>query len=176
MASSASISSSVVPAADLKSFQEHLAKSKRILAVLGAGLSASSGLPTFRGAGGLWRTHDATALATPEAFTHDPGLVWQFYNYRRHMALGVKPNKAHYALAELARRKDDFITVSQNVDGTVVLRYLKKDSLTNLADMSNRIITPSRPSSREAQAPSWLPLRPQMLRFLLQLLRKRQFH
>jgi NAD-dependent deacetylase sirtuin 5 len=111
------MASSIVPAKDLASFQAHLAKSTRILALLGAGLSASSGLPTFRGAGGLWRTHDAVSLATPEAFTRDPALVWHFYNYRRHMALGVKPNPAHYALAELARQKQGFLTLSQNVDG-----------------------------------------------------------
>jgi NAD-dependent deacetylase sirtuin 5 len=80
-------------------------------------VSASSGLPTFRGAGGLWRTHDAVQLATPDAFQRDPGLVWQFYSYRRHMALKAKPNPAHYALAELARKKDGFLTLSQNVDG-----------------------------------------------------------
>ncbi|EMD97848.1 hypothetical protein COCC4DRAFT_200794 [Bipolaris maydis ATCC 48331] len=108
---------SLVPQEELESFQQHLAKSTRILALLGAGLSASSGLPTFRGAGGLWRTHDATSLATPEAFERDPALVWQFYSYRRHMALKAKPNAAHYALAELARKKDEFITLSQNVDG-----------------------------------------------------------
>jgi NAD-dependent deacetylase sirtuin 5 len=107
----------LVPQKDLESFQQHLNNSTRILALLGAGLSASSGLPTFRGAGGLWRTHDATQLATPEAWARDPGLVWQFYNYRRHMALKAKPNPAHYALAELARRKEDFVTLSQNVDG-----------------------------------------------------------
>lgn len=112
-------SSSAVPGvaqADLESFTAHLQKSRRIMALLGAGLSASSGLPTFRGAGGLWRDHDATQLATPEAFEEDPGLVWQFYSYRRHMALKAKPNPAHYALAELARKKD-FITITQNVDG-----------------------------------------------------------
>ncbi|KAF2749503.1 DHS-like NAD/FAD-binding domain-containing protein [Sporormia fimetaria CBS 119925] len=118
MASSAASKPSVVDPTDLKSFQDHLKNSKRILALLGAGLSASSGLPTFRGAGGLWRTHDATELATPEAFARDPGLVWQFYNYRRHMALGAKPNPAHYALAALAKKRgDEFITLSQNVDG-----------------------------------------------------------
>ncbi|KAL5378335.1 hypothetical protein PMIN06_011293 [Paraphaeosphaeria minitans] len=115
MASSSS-RPSVVPQQDLESFQEHLNKSTRILALLGAGLSASSGLPTFRGAGGLWRTHDATQLATPEAFSADPGLVWQFYSYRRHMALKAKPNHAHYALAELSRKKEGFLTLSQNVD------------------------------------------------------------
>ncbi|ORY03843.1 DHS-like NAD/FAD-binding domain-containing protein [Clohesyomyces aquaticus] len=107
----------IVPPEDLESFQQHLNKSTRILALLGAGLSASSGLPTFRGAGGLWRTHEATQLATPEAFGRDPGLVWQFYSYRRHKALQAKPNPAHYALAELARKKDGFMTLSQNVDG-----------------------------------------------------------
>jgi NAD-dependent SIR2 family protein deacetylase len=105
---------------DIKSFQEYLRGSKRIMALLGAGLSASSGLPTFRGAGGLWRSYDATELATPEAFEANPDLVWQFYSYRRHMALKAEPNKAHYALAELARRKREFITLSQNVDGMTV--------------------------------------------------------
>ncbi|KAL4865582.1 hypothetical protein BDV12DRAFT_174386 [Aspergillus spectabilis] len=102
---------------DVRSFQEYLKGSKRIMALLGAGLSASSGLPTFRGAGGLWRAYDATDLATPEAFEANPDLVWQFYSYRRHMALKAEPNPAHYALAELARRNKEFITLSQNVDG-----------------------------------------------------------
>ena len=116
------ISSSIKPA-DLESFTAHLQSSDRILALLGAGLSASSGLPTFRGAGGLWRSHEATSLATPEAFDENPGLVWQFYSYRRHMALQAQPNKAHLALAELARRKENFITLSQNVDGERGIRY-----------------------------------------------------
>ena len=102
---------------DINSFGEHLKGSKRILALLGAGLSASSGLPTFRGAGGLWRNQDAVSLATPGAFSDDPALVWQFYSYRRHMALNAKPNKAHFALAELAKKNKNFVTLSQNVDG-----------------------------------------------------------
>lgn len=65
----------------------------------------------------MWRSHDATSLATPEAFAQDPALVWRFYSYRRHMALGVEPNLAHYALAELARKMPGFMTLSQNVDG-----------------------------------------------------------
>lgn len=101
----------------VKDFQRYLESSDRILALLGAGLSASSGLPTFRGAGGMWKNHKSTSLATPQAFRNDPGLVWQFYSYRRHMALQAKPNRAHYALAELARRKKNFITLTQNVDG-----------------------------------------------------------
>lgn len=102
---------------DIASFHDVLKDSKRVLALCGAGLSASSGLPTFRGAGGLWRTHDSVSLATPEAFARDPGLVWQFYGYRRHMALNVQPNPAHYALAELARKMPGFQCLTQNVDG-----------------------------------------------------------
>lgn len=115
----ANSANSSIPAADLESFSAYLQSSDRILALLGAGLSASSGLPTFRGAGGLWRSHDAISLATPEAFNADPALVWQFYSYRRHMALQAQPNRAHLALAELARRKEHFITLSQNVDGSI---------------------------------------------------------
>ena len=102
---------------DLDSFSTHLKSSQRILALCGAGLSASSGLPTFRGAGGLWRNHDAVRIATPGAFQADPSLVWHFYSYRRHMALDVKPNPAHYALAALAKKKPEFLTLTQNVDG-----------------------------------------------------------
>lgn len=97
-------------------FQNYLQKSTRVMCLLGAGLSAASGLPTFRGAGGLWRSHDAVSLATPEAFALDPALVWRFYCYRRKMALSVQPNAAHFALAELARRMPGFIALSQNVD------------------------------------------------------------
>ena len=106
-----------IPTKDRESFTEHLKASNRILALCGAGLSASSGLPTFRGAGGIWRNHEATSLATPEAFEADPALVWQFYSYRRHMALNAKPNPAHFALAELARKRPNFVTLTQNVDG-----------------------------------------------------------
>lgn len=114
---------SVVAPADLESFREHLKKCRRVVALVGAGLSAASGLPTFRGAGGLWRTHEATDLATPEAFESNPDLVWQFYSFRRHMALKAAPNKAHFALAELARKNKDFITLSQNVDGKIIPIY-----------------------------------------------------
>lgn len=110
---------------DIWSFQKHLFHSKRILALCGAGLSAASGLPTFRGAGGMWKNHEATTLATPEAFEEDPGLVWQFYAYRRHTALQAQPNPAHFALAALAKKKTEFACLSQNVDGMlkILFRY-----------------------------------------------------
>ncbi|KAK5113226.1 hypothetical protein LTR62_003562 [Meristemomyces frigidus] len=108
---------STIPSSDLGSFHAHLKTSTRVLALLGAGLSASSGLPTFRGADGLWRTHSATSLATPQAFLVNPSLVWQFYSHRRHMALNASPNPAHDALAALARALPGFQCLSQNVDG-----------------------------------------------------------
>jgi NAD-dependent SIR2 family protein deacetylase len=114
---------SILPEADLRSFAEHLEKSKRILALLGAGLSAASGLPTFRGAGGLWRRYGAVDLANEEAFLQRPDLVWQFYSYRRHMALLAEPNRAHYALAALAQRNPSFITLTQNVDGKSITHF-----------------------------------------------------
>ncbi|KAI1844227.1 hypothetical protein JX266_009518 [Neoarthrinium moseri] len=114
---------STLPASNLDEaavadFHETLLQSKRIVAVLGAGLSAASGLPTYRGvgSGGLWRNYDATQIATPAAFRHDPGLVWQYTSHLRRLALGAAPNPAHYALAELARRVPGFMALTQNVD------------------------------------------------------------
>lgn len=104
---------------DVAAFNETLLRSRRILILCGAGLSAASGLPTFRGPGGYWRNYQATELATPKAFYREPHLVWLFYAYRRHMALNAKPNPAHYALAELGRKlgPDRMLCMSQNVDG-----------------------------------------------------------
>ncbi|KAM0437865.1 hypothetical protein ACHAPT_002230 [Fusarium lateritium] len=97
-------------------FHDTLKKSKRIIAVIGAGLSASSGLAVFRGTSGLWKNQDVMQVASPAGFHHDPGLVWQFYSYRRQEALNADPNPAHYALAELARRVPGFVALTQNVD------------------------------------------------------------
>lgn len=106
----------MAPHNDIEAFHEVLRSSRRILALCGAGLSASSGLPTFRGAGGFWRNYDATQLATVRAFKMDPGMVWLFYAYRRHLALKAEPNSGHRALAALARRNPDFLCLTQNVD------------------------------------------------------------
>jgi len=92
------------------------ALSNPVLVITGSGLSADSGLQTFRGAGGLWRNYDPMALATPEAFARDPKLVWEWYQWRRDQAARATPNAAHVALAELAVRKQDCLIVTQNVD------------------------------------------------------------
>jgi NAD-dependent deacetylase len=88
-----------------------------ILALTGAGVSAESGLATFRGPEGLWEGRDPMELATPEAFAQDPLEVWRFYSWRRRMALQAKPNPAHLALAAIEGARDDFLLVTQNVDG-----------------------------------------------------------
>lgn len=88
-----------------------------IVVLTGAGISAESGLATFRGADGLWCGHKVEEVATPEAYAENPGLVQAFYNARRQQLREVAPNAAHHALAELAARwHGNFLLVTQNVD------------------------------------------------------------
>lgn len=94
-----------------------LHQASAIAALTGAGISAESGIPTFRGPGGIWRTYRAENLATPEAFSKDPKLVWEWYNFRRGVIAGVEPNAGHRALALLEQRKENFSLITQNVDG-----------------------------------------------------------
>ncbi len=90
----------------------------RVAVLTGAGISAESGVPTFRGPGGIWRTYRAEDLATPQAFHRDPKLVWEWYDWRRSVLRTVNPNLGHYALAELEQKKGDgFMLITQNVDG-----------------------------------------------------------
>ncbi len=91
--------------------------SMQIVALTGAGISAESGIPTFRGNGGLWRTHRAEDLATPEAFEHNPRLVWEWYDWRRGLVANARPNDGHSALARLEHDKGGFRIATQNVDG-----------------------------------------------------------
>jgi NAD-dependent deacetylase len=83
----------------------------------GAGVSAESGVPTFRGPGGLWKSRRPEELATPQAFARDPRLVWEWYAWRRGVVGSCAPNAAHLALARLALRHRDTLIVTQNVDG-----------------------------------------------------------
>jgi len=90
----------------------------RLVVLTGAGVSAESGLATFRGAGGLWEGSRIEDVATPEAFEADPGRVWRFYAERRAGAAAARPNAAHLALAEAeAHMGDRFLLATQNVDG-----------------------------------------------------------
>lgn len=88
----------------------------RILVITGAGVSAESGIPTFRGKNGYWRNFDPAKLATPEAFARDPELVWEWYRERRQRIRNAEPNAGHIAIAKLAQHADEFLLVTQNVD------------------------------------------------------------
>lgn len=93
-------------------------KNARLLVLTGAGVSAESGLATFRDSNGLWEQHRVEDVATPEGFIKDPHLVWKFYSLRREQAKTVEPNAGHGALADAERRMGDrFLLVTQNVDG-----------------------------------------------------------
>lgn len=94
-----------------------LAAANSIAVLAGAGVSAESGVPTFRGAGGLWKNTRAEDVATPKAFQRDPAFVWEFYNYRRDLLASVQPNAGHVALAELEKQTQRFSLITQNVDG-----------------------------------------------------------
>jgi NAD-dependent deacetylase len=89
---------------------------ERIFVLTGAGISAESGIPTFRGAGGLWKSYRPEDLATPEAFARDPRLLWEWYGWRRDIVLRCAPNAAHAALARAAEQRAMAIA-TQNVDG-----------------------------------------------------------
>eukprot|EP00062_Callorhinchus_milii_P026269 gi/632988188/ref/XP_007882970.1/ PREDICTED: NAD-dependent protein deacylase sirtuin-5, mitochondrial [Callorhinchus milii] len=108
------------PSSDLAEFREIFAKAKHITILTGAGASAESGVPTFRGAGGLWRKWKAQELATPEAFGRNPSRVWEFYHYRRELMLSKSPNSAHIAIAEcearLSKQGRKVVVVTQNID------------------------------------------------------------
>lgn len=97
--------------------RSRLFKAASICVLTGAGISADSGVPTFRGKDGLWRNFRAEDLATPEAFSKDPRLVWEWYDWRRGIIATKSPNAAHYALAEMEKRAASFHLITQNVDG-----------------------------------------------------------
>lgn len=96
---------------------EWLHRAQSVVALTGAGISAESGIPTFRGAGGLWRKFKPEQLATPAAFAANPDLVWEWYEWRRGLIAAAEPNAGHRALAAFETRVPDFTLVTQNVDG-----------------------------------------------------------
>ncbi len=107
----------MTPDAALTTVKARLATARSVAVLTGAGISADSGVPTFRGPEGLWRNFRPEELASPEAFAHDPRLVWEWYNWRRELIATKSPNPAHYALADMERRIERFWLITQNVDG-----------------------------------------------------------
>jgi len=102
--------------ADTEDLVSRLRAARTVVVVTGAGVSAASGVPTFRGDDGLWRNFRAEDLATPEAFARDPRLVWEWYDWRRGLIAKCEPNAAHHVLAKWSGR-DGFTMITQNVDG-----------------------------------------------------------
>ncbi|XP_026322002.1 NAD-dependent protein deacylase-like [Hyposmocoma kahamanoa] len=104
---------------DMAKFREALKSAKEVVILSGAGISAESGIPTFRGAGGFWRKYNSQSLATPGAFKSSPSLVWEFYHYRREVAAKAQPNAGHIAIAEFEAKcstEKKITVITQNVD------------------------------------------------------------
>jgi NAD-dependent deacetylase len=103
---------------DIRKVAEVLSRVSQVCVLTGAGVSAESGVPTFRASDGLWEGHRIEDVATPTGFAKDPDLVWSFYNERRVNVSRVKPNPGHFALAALEKRLGPgFTLATQNVDG-----------------------------------------------------------
>ena len=101
---------------EVGALRERLEAARSVCVLTGSGISAESGLPTFRGAGGLWRSHRVEQLASPEGFARDPLLVWTWYDERRRAHAAAEPSPAHRALVRLEQRVPDFTLATQNVD------------------------------------------------------------
>ncbi len=105
------------PKPGLTDIRDRLRQARTVTVLTGAGVSADSGVPTFRGADGLWKNFRPEELATPEAFARDPKLVWEWYNWRRELLSTKAPNAAHEGLSLLEQRINNFWLITQNVDG-----------------------------------------------------------
>jgi NAD-dependent deacetylase len=120
----------------LRKAAEQLKKAKRVVVLTGAGISAESGIPTFRDAQvGLWEKYDPAELASPEGFQANPKLVWDWYEYRREIVRNNAPNPAHYALVELEKKLPNTVIVTQNVD-----QYHRLAGNQNILELHGRIM------------------------------------
>lgn len=111
---------------------------EHVLVLTGAGISAESGVPVFRGPEGLWKQHRPEELATPAAFARDPRLVWEWYAWRRETVAGCRPNAAHRALARWQRGRPARRVVTQNVDGLHLLALTPTDADLDRLDPEDR--------------------------------------
>ena len=128
----------------MRAVVELLAGARRLVIFTGAGVSAESGIPTFRDAlGGLWARYDPAALATPAAFADDPALVWGWYEWRRLKVLGVQPNPAHRAIAALSGRIAD-TRWSPRTSTTCMNAPAAATSFTCMAACTRRVARPAR--------------------------------
>ena len=117
-----------------RSAEGRIRRADKIVFVTGAGISQESGIPTFRGADGLWRKHDAMKLATIDAFFDDPKLVWEWYNERRANIFAAEPNQGHHAIAGFESIADT-VVLTQNIDG-----LHQRAGSTNILELHGSII------------------------------------
>jgi len=103
--------------ANMEMIKALLSDAKRVVVLTGAGVSAESGVPTFRGKDGLWKSYRPEDLARPDAFEAHPELVWEFYNWRRNLVKDCEPNPAHFAIMQMEKHIQNFLLITQNVDG-----------------------------------------------------------
>lgn len=143
----------------------------KIAVLTGAGMSADSGIQTFRGAGGLWEGHRVEDVATPEAWRRDPALVLQFYNERRRGILAAQPNRGHLALAELEREHAVHI-ITQNIDdlheraGSKKVLHLHGEIVKARSERNDELIVDRREDIRLGDlAPDGAQLRPHIVWF-----------
>lgn len=101
---------------DIQNLSERLRQSNFVVSLTGAGISAESGVPTFRGEDGLWKNYRAEELATPYAFRANPQLVWEWYEWRREIIRKALPNSAHYTIVKIEQVVKNFLLITQNVD------------------------------------------------------------
>ena len=101
----------------IKKLRDAIKSSKCITILTGAGISSESGIPTFRDKDGLWKHYRAEELATPQAFKKNPKLVWEWYNWRRKIISKAKPNDAHHSIVKIEKIANDFLLITQNIDG-----------------------------------------------------------
>ncbi len=142
-------------------FMIHIGRQDRVFILTGSGVSAESGIPTFRGVGGMWRTYRIEEVASPHAWARDPRLVWDFYSMRRSVAAAARPNPAHLALAELEGRvADRLFLCTQNVDnlheqaGSINVLHMHGELFKSRCDSCRR---PPFPDHRGYEAPAEIP-------------------
>ncbi len=119
---------------EIAQFVPLLKEAEKVVALTGAGISAESGIPTFRGKEGLWKTYRAEELATPEAFEQNSELVWQWYEWRRGIIASKKPNKGHQTLAKWENVFSSLSVITQNIDG-----LHKKSGSENILELHGNI-------------------------------------
>lgn len=119
---------------NIESLIQILQSTERVVVLTGAGISAESGIPTFRGQDGLWKTYRAEELATPTAFYHNPQLVWEWYDWRRGIINSKEPNSGHKVIARWENFFPSFNLITQNVDG-----LHQRAGSTNVAELHGNI-------------------------------------